>query len=74
MPIDRRGKLEETPFSYHVRKDGALELRYGGRVVKTVRGAEASALAARLAGLPPAEVQLALAKATGNFKRGNERR
>lgn len=74
MPIDRRGRLDESPFSYRSRKDGAIELRYEGRTVKTLRGAEAAAFAARIAGLTAPEVQLALAKATGNFKRGNERR
>lgn len=38
-----------------------------------LKGPEASKLLRRLGGLDEEQAQLALAKITGNFKRGNER-
>jgi hypothetical protein len=72
MPVDRRGKLAEQPFSFRVTKDGKVMMSWGGRVVKTVAGAAAARLAAQLAAADDAEQQLLLAKATGHFKHGTE--
>lgn len=72
--IDARGRLDEQPFAYRAGKDGQLFISWHGRTVVTVRGDDARRLLARLANLDEAGVQLALAKVTGNFKRGNERR
>lgn len=63
-----------APFAYRVTQDGRILISWRGRLVTTVAGAAAAKLRARLAGAGPQDVQLALAKATGNFKRGNERR
>lgn len=49
-------------------------ISWRGRLVTTLAGAAADRLRERLAGANEANVQLLLAKATGNFKRGNERR
>ena len=73
MSVDQRGKLEETPFSYRISKDGTVFLEFRGRVVKTLRDRAAQAFLERVEVLEPFEVQLVLAKLTGNFKRGNER-
>ncbi len=73
MPTDERGRLEAEPFSYRESRD-VLFLCYEGRAVKTMRGAAAAALLAKLRAASGRELQLLLAKATGNFKRGNERR
>ena len=72
--IDARGRLDEQPFAYRVSKEGQVFIIWQGRTVVTVRGDDARRLLARLATLDDNGVQLALAKATGNFKRGNERR
>lgn len=45
-----------------------------GRRVMTVTGRNAERLLARLDGIDPDGEQMVLAKLTGNFKRGNERR
>lgn len=71
--VDQRGKLEETPFSYRTSKARTVFLEYRGCVVKTLRDRAAERFLARIATLEPLDVQLALAKLTGNFKRGNER-
>lgn len=66
-------RLDEQPFAYQVRKDGSVAVSHGGRVVSVIAGREAERLRARLAGASEPDVQLALAKITGNFKRGSER-
>ncbi len=64
----------EPVFTYRLAQDGRVLISWRGRLVTTVAGSAAAKLRARLSGANPAAVQLALAKATGNFKRGNERR
>ena len=72
-PVDQRGRLEEEPFAYVATKNGQVRISYDGRVVSTVAGDQGDRLLRRLAAADPAQVQLLLAKATGNFKHGNER-
>lgn len=75
MPdIDKRGKLDEAVFSYQVTKDGRVLIYWYEKQVKTLAGAEAQRFLSRIDGLEGKGAQLVLAKITGNFKRGNERR
>lgn len=75
MPEDARGRLITDPFDHRVAKDGRILISRGGRVVATVAGGAAGRL---LAAIEAAEdgyaVQHLLARATGNYRRGNERR
>lgn len=71
--IDKRGKLDEAFFSYRETKDGRVMLYWYDKHVKTLAGKEAQKFLAKIYGLEGKELQLVLAKATGNFKRGNER-
>lgn len=73
MPTDSRGRLEAEPFSYQVTKDGGVWIAHEGRVVTVLKGKPAAKLVAALQAADGSRVQLILAKATGNFKRGNER-
>ena len=50
-----------------------MRIAFHGRDVVTVAGADAQRLIARLDAADPEETQQLLARATGNFKRGNER-
>jgi hypothetical protein len=70
--IDRRGKLAEEPFDVQVTRDKVL-VRFRGRLVRTLTGADADEVRGAVAGGDPAAVQLLVARRTGNFKRGNER-
>jgi DNA/RNA-binding domain of Phe-tRNA-synthetase-like protein len=70
--IDRRGKLEARPFSYELSRDKLL-ISWQGRVVKTLRGDVVERFRGDLTTASEADIQLRLAKLTGNFKRGNER-
>ena len=64
----------DDPFSYRVTKAGEVMISRGGRTVLTVGGAAAVKLVKAIdATTTDAAEQLVLAKATGNYKRGNER-
>ena len=65
--------LEDDPFDWRVTKDGQVLVSRGGRVVTTVRGSAAAHLHGRLARASDDEAQQLLARATGNYKHGNER-
>ena len=71
--VDQCGKLEETPFSYRISKDGTVFLEYRSRVVKTLRDRAAQTFLERIEALEPFDVQLVLTKLTGNFRHDNER-
>jgi glycerophosphoryl diester phosphodiesterase len=72
MAIDRRGKLADEPFDVQVTRDKVL-VRFRGRLVRTLTGAGADEIRAADAAGDTAQVQLLVARRTGNFKRGNER-
>jgi hypothetical protein len=65
--------LEDDPFSYQITKDEKVLVSRGGRQVAIVAGGRAQRLIGLL-GRDDAEDQELLARATGNYKRGNERR
>ncbi len=71
---DKRGRLAEEPFAYRATKDGQVFISWQGRSIPTLKGPNARRFLARIADLDEAGVQLALAKANGSFKHGNERR
>ena len=60
-------------FDYRATKDGKVFISHEGRDVKTLRGGDALRFLDRVGDAGGDEAQLAMAKATGNFKRGNER-
>ncbi|MBD8080773.1 hypothetical protein [Cellulosimicrobium arenosum] len=66
------------PFAHQVTADGRVRVSRGGRVVVTVAGTAAARLVPALELAEGRgdehEVQLLLARATGNYRRGNERR
>lgn len=70
---DARGRLVDDPFTYRATKSGDVMISRGGRVVVTLGGKRAASLLVALQAADDAGVQLALAKVTGNYKRGNER-
>ena len=73
--IDKRNKLGEEPFAYQITKSGTVAINYKGKQIKVVKDKEAERLIARIKAVEDnvLEVQLLLAKITGNFKRGNEK-
>ena len=65
--------MPDAVFSYRAAKDGTVFIAWHGRTVTTLKGAKAQNFLRRIERVDAAEAQLILAKATGNFKRGNER-
>ena len=65
--------LKEKPFSYRERKDGTVALYWKRVPATTLGGKLAENFLAAAAEAGEDELQLLMAKATGNFKRGNER-
>lgn len=72
--IDKRNRLDEEIFTYRVTKNNTILIDWCGKNVTTLKGKEAELMLSKLnSAVNEKEVQLILAKITGNFKRGNER-
>jgi len=65
--------MPEDTFTYR-RAGAAIMIFWRGREVKTMRGAPAAALLHKLDTVDDDEQQALLGRATGNFKRGTQRR
>ena len=66
--------LADEPFSWMTRADGAIVIRYHDAPVTLLRGKAAEKFATRVNGAGGPAAQQLMARATGNFKRGNERK
>jgi hypothetical protein len=60
-------------FSYEAYKNGTVRIFWEGRCVMTLGGDRAGRLVCQLEDADEEHVQYLLRRATGNFKRGNER-
>jgi hypothetical protein len=60
-------------FVWRRTKDGRVRISRGGRVVTTLAGARARTFLSRVEGTDEAAAQQLMARATGNYRRGNER-
>lgn len=67
-------KFTEEVFSYKVSKDKKVFLFWYGKQVMILKGKDSEKFIARISGADFQEAQLIMAKVTGNFKRGNERK
>jgi hypothetical protein len=65
--------LESMPFSFATRSDGSILISYRTAPVTILRGRSAERFTSRMSGADAAAAQQLMARATGNFKRGNER-
>jgi hypothetical protein len=63
----------EAVFSYRANAEGVVSIRFQGRPVTTLRGKAAARFLTRIDATDAAGAQMEMAKATGNFRRGNER-
>lgn len=69
-----RAVSEPLHFTYAETKDGRVRIAADGRVVTTLAGREAQRFLARAAATDDEGRWQLMARATGNFKHGNERR
>lgn len=72
MSIDKRGQLEENPFSYKVTKDDKLLIYRNHQLIFTLSAKKALKVIGKLERTDNKEEQLILAKITGHYKHGNE--
>lgn len=72
--IDKRDRLKENPFSYKITKMGKTMIYYGNRMIKMLNEKETNKFVKNIAGKDEFGIQLVLAKVTGNFKHGNEKK
>ena len=72
--IDKRNRLADEPFAYRATKDGTDFISWHGKTVTTLRGNAADRFLTAVENGDDQAVQLLMAKATGHFKHGNERR
>lgn len=73
QPVDQRGVLDEDIFSYRITKDKRVLISWHGRHVTTLKGATAGRFISQIDAADRKQAQLLMARATGNFKHGNER-
>src|SRR5688572_28879248 len=71
--VDQRDRLDDEVFSYRVSKDKVF-LSWRGKQVMILKGEQARKFLSKIADLDGKAAQLVMAKITGNFKHGNERR
>ena len=72
--IDQRNILDDEVFTYQATKNGKVFISWHGKQVTTLKGKAAQRFLKRIENCTHKEAQLVMAKATGHFKHGNERR
>ncbi len=71
--IDKRGKLQEEPFSFRETRDGKVFIYWHGKQVTVLKGKVASKFLKDISHADSAQAQLLMARVTGHFKHGNEK-
>jgi len=71
---DKRNKFVEEIFSYQKGKDDKVFIYWYNQQVMILRNKMALKFIKQIEGLDDRDKQLVMAKITGNFKRGNERK
>jgi hypothetical protein len=71
--IDKRNRLQEEPFSYRVSKDNKVFIFWYEKQVMILKGKESEKFLAKVEKSDTIQLQLIMAKITGNFKHGNEK-
>jgi hypothetical protein len=65
---------DDLGFTFRVRRSGDVEILHHGRLASTLRGAAAADFKQEVADAGSAGAQQLMARVTGNYKRGNERK
>ncbi len=72
--MSKQDRLSENQFSYKATKDGKLLVYWHGKHFRTYTGMEAADILSEIEeASSDRDIQFALARVTGNFKRGNEK-
>lgn len=73
MTTDTHDDETDLGFTYQTVKDGRVRIFWRGKIATELSGKRAVQFVQRVDGADFAVSQRVMAKATGNFKRGNER-
>jgi hypothetical protein len=65
---------DDLGFTYRVRKNGDVEILHRGRLAATLRGNDAEDFKQEASDETSVAAQQLMARITGNYKRGNERK
>jgi len=65
--------LADEPYSFKEMKDGRVHILHNNKPAVTLKGKAATRFSRRISATTPRDAQLAMAKATGQFRFGNER-
>ncbi len=60
-------------FTYKVRKSGDVEILHHGKIASTLRGRDAATFVGKAECGSFTQIQLLMARVTGNYRHGNER-
>lgn len=71
--MDSTKPLQDKPFGFTEMGDGRVNINYYGKLVTTLSGKQAAQFVFKADSLDEHGKQVLMAKATGQFKRGNER-
>lgn len=72
--VDKRNRLDDNIFSYRTSKDGKVFIYWYEKQVTIIKGKRAEKFLAKVERVDSKQQQLIMAKETGNFKRGNEKK
>jgi len=72
--LDERDRLKDNPFDYQMTKANKMMIFFHDKMIMTLSEKKSIKLDAKLTVADEFNQQLILAKATGNFKHGNERK
>ena len=70
---DKRGKLQEEPFTFRGSKDGKVFIYWHGKQIMILKGKAADKFLKAIILKDSHHAQLIMAQVTGHFKHGNER-
>jgi len=71
--IDKRDRLKEKPFSYKITKANKTFIYFENKRIMILNEKQTENFLSKIKGKEDFQIQLVLAKITGNFKHGNER-
>lgn len=71
--MDKRNRFFEEVFTYKITKDHKVFIYWKGKQVAILTGKASEKFLSSIDGKDYLEIQLVMAKVTGNFKRGNEK-
>ena len=74
LQMQEPGAAHDLGFAYRILKNGSVEFLHHGRLASTLRGTDAEDFKQEAPDEGGADAQQLMARVTGNYKHGNERK